>query len=73
MKDTELLTKDSTAIHHARYYSIFFYEEYLGASPTVINLAEVLAENADKITIYTLKYQNSVPLGKLNDRIEVIY
>ena len=52
--------------------SIFFYEGYVGVSPTIVNISKLLDKSEHLVTIYAL--QNSYPQpGKLGERTDIIY
>jgi|GEM_PF-1368857 len=57
--------------------SIFFYDGWLGAAPTVINVADLLSKNGYQVTIFTrdiekIGYRYIKPID-LNSNIKVIY
>ncbi|MBN3894911.1 MAG: hypothetical protein HWQ41_06485 [Nostoc sp. NOS(2021)] len=52
--------------------SIFFYDDWLSASPSTINLAKVLAQNGYIVTIYTVK-SNYPRIEQLPTGIFVLY
>lgn len=51
---------------------IFFYEGYVGISPTIVNTAKVLSENGYIITIYGTK-NDYPPPGELGERVQILY
>lgn len=51
---------------------IFFYEGYVGISPTLVNTAKVLSENGYIITIYGTK-NDYPPPGELGERVQIFY
>ncbi len=52
--------------------SIFFYEGYVGISPTIVNASKVLSENGYAVTIYGTK-NDYPPPGDLGDRVQILY
>ncbi len=55
-----------------RSIEFYFWEGYISVAPTVINLADALAERGHPVTIYTRKIYEHAPQPKLNPNIKVV-
>jgi glycosyltransferase involved in cell wall biosynthesis len=56
----------------AKHISIFFYEGYIGVSPTVINLTKVFDSYGYLVSIYATKNGYPEP-GEIGEKVEIFY